>query len=71
MTKPFAVLEMIQGPEGPCVSLGNRRIAGPKPWGGGTCIKRWPLDRRQVETIRDECEGLLRTPLPDEAEAEK
>ena len=34
-------IEIIQGVEGFCIGLNNYRIAGPKPWGGGTVVKRW------------------------------
>lgn len=36
-------IEIIQGVEGFCIGLNNYRIAGPKPWGGGTVVKRWDV----------------------------
>lgn len=34
-------LELIGGVEGDCIALNSRRIAGPKPWGGGAVKERW------------------------------
>ena len=33
--------EVISGVEGCCLALDDARIAGPKPWGGGTVIHVW------------------------------
>lgn len=33
--------EVISGVEGCCLALDDTRIAGPKPWGGGTAIHAW------------------------------
>lgn len=43
MSKEFK-LEIIRGVEGPCISLNDYRIAGPKPWGGGTVTKSFTVD---------------------------
>lgn len=32
---------VVSGVEGPSVYLNDRRIAGPKPWGGGKIVYRW------------------------------
>lgn len=37
--------EVIRGVEGCCLALDDTRIAGPKPWGGGTVIHAWETDR--------------------------
>ena len=37
--------EVIRGVEGCCLVLDDTRIAGPKPWGGGTVIHAWETDR--------------------------
>ena len=34
-------IEIIAGVEGPCVSINDYRVAGPKPWGGGKVTKTW------------------------------
>ena len=34
-------IEIIQGVEGFCIGVNNYRLVGPKPWGGGTVVKRW------------------------------
>ena len=36
--------EVIRGVEGCCLALDDTRIAGPKPWGGGTVIHTWETD---------------------------
>ena len=36
--------EVIRGVEGCCLALDETRIAGPKPWGGGTVIHAWKTD---------------------------
>lgn len=49
-------LELIAGVEGQCVALNGYRIAGPKPWGGGTIVKEWVTDvdrlQRAVPELR-------------------
>jgi len=37
--------EVISGVEGCCLALDDTRIAGPKPWGGGTVIHAWETDK--------------------------
>lgn len=37
--------EVIHGVEGCCLALDDTRIAGPKPWGGGTVIHAWETDK--------------------------
>ena len=36
----YSVLYM-EGVEGPSIYINDHRIAGPKPWGGGTILKEW------------------------------
>lgn len=60
MLKPDEVLfEVISGPEGPCLSIGNGRsgyrLAGPKPWGGGCTVHVFTVNvaelLREIQTI--------------------
>ena len=37
--------EIIRGIEGCCLALDDTRIAGPKPWGGGSVIHAWETDK--------------------------
>ena len=54
MKKDQLELILVQGPEGQCVYLGNLRIAGPKPWGGGKTIKKWNVNRSDInEALED------------------
>jgi hypothetical protein len=43
-------LDLISGVEGLCAALNSYRIAGPKPWGGGTVTHRWRTTGRDVLT---------------------
>lgn len=40
----MSTFEVIRGVEGCCLALDDTRIAGPKPWGGGTVIHAWKTD---------------------------
>lgn len=77
MTKPEPSLELVEA-QGcyTCLVLGNQnsgtRIAGPKPWGGGTTKKRWLLDEQGLTDIINEARGLRREVRAyDRAEAKK
>jgi hypothetical protein len=37
-------IELIEGVSGQCVSINDRRVAGPKPWGGGRVVRTWHAD---------------------------
>lgn len=39
---------VLGGPEGPSVYLDNHRVAGPKPWGGGTILHEFTAKRSEV-----------------------
>ena len=41
----MSTFEVIRCVEGCCLALDDTRIAGPKPWGGGTVIHAWETDR--------------------------
>jgi hypothetical protein len=41
----MSTFEVIRGVEGCCLALDDTRIAGPKPWGGGTVIHAWKTDK--------------------------
>ena len=45
----FASVEIIVGVGGPSIYVNDYRIAGPKPWGGGRCTKRWVVERENIE----------------------
>lgn len=44
--------EVISGPEGPCLAVmdggSGHRIAGPKPWGGGTTLHTFKVSRKDL-----------------------
>ncbi len=41
-------LTILKGVEGYCITLDDFRIAGPKPWGGGTIIQEWEVSRALI-----------------------
>jgi len=49
-----ALLCIIHGQEGDCITINDYRIAGPKPWGGGKVIKSWQVD---IEFIKEALRG--------------
>ena len=44
-------LEFCEGVEGPSIYLDDTRIAGPKPWGGGTVTHSWLVDIEGIEEV--------------------
>ena len=64
-------LEIVEGPEGLCVTLNDYRIAGPKPWGGGKVIKSFTvanddLERATQQEIVEAARNLLRSAVMPE-----
>lgn len=41
-------LALVKGVEGIGVYLNDYRIAGPKPWGGGTTVSKWKVDLADI-----------------------
>jgi hypothetical protein len=41
---------LMRGVEGPSLYIDNYRICGNKPWGGGSIIKEWSAQRRDILT---------------------
>lgn len=52
------LVEVVSGPEGPCLVLGDNgsgeRIAGPKPWGGGSTLFSFTVDAGDLIRIGKE-----------------
>ena len=40
--------EIVSGVEGMCLYIDETRVAGPKPWGGGTIVDAFTTDERYV-----------------------
>lgn len=57
------LIQVIEGVEGLCLSIGDRRggtrIAGPKPWGGGRTIHSFKVS---IDTLIDELQRLKEQP---------
>ena len=54
LTEPFAEVEIVSGVEGPCIVIGDRRVAGPKPWGGGRATHKWKVNSEDlINAIRE------------------
>lgn len=47
---------VVSGPEGPSLYIADFRVAGPKPWGGGTILHSWST------TLRDLLYGMVGYP---------
>lgn len=46
-------IAIVNGVAGNSISLNEYRIAGPKPWGGGTVEKKWIINSRDIaEALR-------------------
>lgn len=59
----MSVFEVVRGVEGCCLVLDDLRIAGPKPWGGGTVIHAWETDKEyKVVDTRSRWHELFGTP---------
>jgi hypothetical protein len=41
-------ITVINGCEGESLAIHNYRVAGPKPWGGGTIFKQWSVDIKDI-----------------------
>jgi len=53
---PHLYIEMVEGVEGPSLYLNGYRIAGPKPWGGGTLSRKWRTSKKNIErALKDSC----------------
>ena len=42
-------LTLCDGAEGQSIYLDDHRIAGPKPWGGGTVVKTWIVRAKDLK----------------------
>lgn len=59
LDKGFLFIELIDGVEGQCLSIGDgktgTRVAGSKPWGGGEIINRWRVNGKSlIKEIEEE-----------------
>lgn len=55
----YVDIEVVSGVEGSSLCINEKRICGPKPWGGGKVIHSW---RAQVQWIREAVERKLPAP---------
>lgn len=39
---------VVSGVEGPSLYINDRRVAGPKPWGGGKTVYQWKCEIDQI-----------------------
>ena len=47
--KQMIIIELMKGVEGFALYIDGLRICGPKPWGGGTVIKTWEVDKEDLK----------------------
>lgn len=57
----YVFVELVSGREGPCLVIGNHesgeRVAGPKPWGGGTTAHRFQVRAEDLIRLAKEYGG--------------
>ncbi len=56
-------IEVVKGVEGHALSVDDTRVAGPKPWGGGTVVHSFEVDVHAVETLVKEFKQKERNKL--------
>jgi hypothetical protein len=68
VTDAMAVFEVVSGVEGPCLTISRKadgkprheyRLAGPKPWGGGTTTHSFKVHTRELREQIDAIEAAL------------
>ena len=42
------IIEQVIGVEGHCILINDRRVAGPKAWGGGRIVHTWETTRNNI-----------------------
>ena len=52
-------IEVVRGVEGHALYIGDLRIAGPKPWGGGKMVYKW---RAKLDHIKEAVERAEQSP---------
>ena len=57
MTREIEAL-VVRGAEGMALYIDGKRVAGPKPWGGGSTIYTFKADRDAILTALSAGEGL-------------
>jgi hypothetical protein len=62
-------INVLSGVEGPCLSVNNYRIVGPKPWGGGRITHTWYTTKETL--IKDLREAGVLPPSERKAGNEK
>jgi hypothetical protein len=41
-------ISYVVGVEGPCIVIGDIRVTGPKPWGGGRVRNKWQVSVKSI-----------------------
>jgi hypothetical protein len=54
-----AIIEIISGPGGICVAINDRRVAGPKPLGGGRVVATWIVGRKELRATTTKALALV------------
>ena len=48
MDKEKITIEVVNGCEGKSIYINDYRVAGSKPWGGGTVEKTWATTKKEI-----------------------
>ena len=55
------LIDVVQGPAGCCLCIGDNdtseRVAGPKPWGGGSTVHSFLVSADDLRRLADEYEA--------------
>ena len=51
-------IQIVSGVEGPSVYINDRRVAGPKPWGGGKIVYEFFASASEVNKSLTTCSTL-------------
>lgn len=61
----YVLVEVVDGRAGKCLVIGDydsgERVAGPKPWGGGSVVQRWKVRADDLRRLADEYEAAALT----------
>jgi hypothetical protein len=60
-TAQTVVVEIVHGRGGDCLCINDQRVAGPKPWGGGTVTKRFAVPVSELQLVIDRASSDTRT----------
>ena len=55
LPSPAIEIALVSGVEGGSLYINDYRVAGTKPWGGGTVTKRWTVPKERLLKALENC----------------